>query len=248
MSGRTEKIAKIVIFAIGVLVLTSMVKTSASAATKAELAALRAGFDATYYYVNNPDVAAILGSDPDKLFDHYVNYGINEGRAANAAMAATAPKNESKTASNGKVLAIYSTKYSTKAARAINIGLASASLNGTVVKPNEVFSFVNAVGPRTVERGYVVAPVFVSGTHSEGIGGGICQVSSTLYAAMLSAGIPAVERHAHSLPVTYLPAGMDATVSGTTLDLKFVNNFDKPIVINSVTNGGVIYVSLTLSE
>ena len=79
-----------------------------------------------------------------------------------------------------------------------------------------------------------------------GTGGGVCQVSSTLYAAMVYAGLPATERHAHSLPVDYLPAGLDATIAGSYLDLKFTNTFSQPLLIQASANGGTLTVTLVL--
>lgn len=220
-------------------------------ATTIDVNSLRSTFDATYYYNNNPDVAAAIGNNPDKLFEHYVFCGMAEGRKPSAAVAGTSNSaagntNTANAASAGTILGTYTTRYNAKIPRATNVELATAAINGKVLKPGEVFSFTNTVGPRTPERGYVDAPVFVSGTISHGIGGGICQVSSTLYATMITAGIPAIERHAHSLPVSYLPAGMDATVSGTTLDLKFANPYKQPMLITAAAGGGNLTVVLSL--
>ena len=77
-----------------------------------------------------------------------------------------------------------------------------------------------------------------------GTGGGICQVSSTLYAAMLTAGLPATERHPHSLQVAYIPEGMDATISGTALDLRFTNIFAEPLQIQAAADQGTLTISL----
>ena len=86
----------------------------------------------------------------------------------------------------------------------------------------------------------------MSGKRGTGTGGGVCQVSSTLYAAMVYAGLPATERHAHSLPVDYLPAGLDATIAGSYLDLKFTNTFSQPLLIQASANGGTLTVTLVL--
>jgi vancomycin resistance protein YoaR len=119
-------------------------------------------------------------------------------------------------------------------------------MNGVVVQPGAEFSYTNTIPARTVENGYQMATVFVNKEKVKGLGGGICQVSSTLYAAMKTAGLPATERHPHSLPVDYLPEGWDATVSGQSVDLKFVNIYDKPLMIASSANGGTLTVSLYL--
>ena len=115
-----------------------------------------------------------------------------------------------------------------------------------VVQPGQEFSFSNAFGPRTAANGYVKGPMFVGTQTVLGTGGGICQVSSTAYAAMLQGGIQATERHPHSKPVTYLPAGMDATIASGQKDLKFVNTYGYPIIINaSTTPDGTVTVSFS---
>ena len=79
-----------------------------------------------------------------------------------------------------------------------------------------------------------------------GMGGGICQVSSTLYAAMVSAGLPATERHPHSLSVDYIPSGLDATIFGNTLDLRFTNIFPQPIQIRAAADQGILTILIYL--
>jgi vancomycin resistance protein YoaR len=123
--------------------------------------------------------------------------------------------------------------------RATNIILATASLNNYIMMPGDLFSFNQANGPRTVERGYRLAPV-VGGM---GIGGGVCQVSTTLYNAVLRSGLEVVERYPHSVPVYYVPPGMDATVSDW-LDFKFRNNTDHIIMIKTSTLGGSIDICI----
>jgi len=146
------------------------------------------------------------------------------------------------------LLAAYATSYNDNIPRATNITLAANRINGYVLQPGEVFSFTNTILPRTVSNGYVAGPIFVQKEHSMGIGGGICQVSSTLYACTLTAGIPAVERHEHGLPVTYIPAGMDATIDGTRLDFKFANIYDKPMMISATPDFGTLTVGLWLKN
>ena len=138
------------------------------------------------------------------------------------------------------------TSYVDNIPRATNVALAAQRINGTVVQPGGSFSFSNTILPRTSANGYVTAPIYVSGKKGTGAGGGVCQVSSTLYAAMVYAGLPATERHAHSLPVDYLPAGLDATIAGSYLDLKFTNTFSQPLLIQASANGGTLTVTLVL--
>ncbi|ADG83197.1 VanW family protein [Thermincola potens] len=115
--------------------------------------------------------------------------------------------------------------------RRANIILAAESINNSLVKPGETFSFNYTVGQRTVQRGYKNAKVISNSNLTDGIGGGVCQVSTTLYRAVLMAGLHIVERHPHSLPPDYVPIGQDAAVADGQLDLKFKNNTAFPVLI-----------------
>ncbi|WP_100407627.1 VanW family protein [Bacillus solitudinis] len=132
--------------------------------------------------------------------------------------------------------------------RSHNISLASEAINNQVVFPGEVFSFNKIVGKRTKERGYLPAPVIVRGELSEGIGGGICQVSSTLYNAVDYAGLEIVQRYSHSRRVPYVPRGRDATVSWYGPDFVFRNKLNQPILIQSKIYGGQMIVLIHSSE
>ena len=140
------------------------------------------------------------------------------------------------------------TKFDPRASRATNIAVAASRINGVVIQPGEEFSFNRTILPRTAANGYVEAPIYVSGKHSTGTGGGICQVSSTMYSAMLNGGIPATERHPHSLPVPYLPEGRDATIAGNYYDLRFVNIYNTPLQISAVADLRTGTVSVTLIQ
>ena len=113
-----------------------------------------------------------------------------------------------------------------------NVRLSSEAIDGLVLLPGEEFSFNEVVGQRTVERGYRSAPIIVAGEFVPGIGGGICQTSSTIYAAIKPSELLVTERYRHGRRVTYLPRDWDATVSWGRLDFKFVNNTDYPIRID----------------
>ena len=115
--------------------------------------------------------------------------------------------------------------------RCANIELAARNINGQILMPNEIFSYNGSVGQRTVARGFREAGIYVSGRHDTGVGGGICQVSSTLYNAALLGDFKIVERRNHSLPVAYVPAGRDATVDWGNIDFRFQNTYDFPIAI-----------------
>jgi vancomycin resistance protein YoaR len=132
--------------------------------------------------------------------------------------------------------------------RSHNISLASEAINNQVVFPGEVFSFNEIVGKRTKERGYLPAPVIVRGELSEGIGGGICQVSSTLYNAVDRAGLEIVQRYSHSRRVPYVPRGRDATVSWYGPDFVFRNKLNQPILIQSKIYGGQMIVLIFSSD
>jgi len=117
--------------------------------------------------------------------------------------------------------------------RTENLKLAAEALDNVAVAPGQIFSFNDTVGPRTPERGYREAIIFVNKQEVEGYGGGVCQVSTTLYNAVLAAGLEVVERHRHSLPVTYVPKGRDATVNFGTADFRFKNNTEKTVILHA---------------
>jgi Uncharacterized vancomycin resistance protein len=132
--------------------------------------------------------------------------------------------------------------------RAKNIALAAKSINNHVVFPGERFSFNQTVGRRDSSKGYVRAPIIVRGELSEGIGGGICQVSSTLFNAADRAGMKILERYSHSRNVPYVLPGRDATVSWGGPDFAFSNPYNQPILIRAFAGPGSLYVSIYSSE
>lgn len=127
--------------------------------------------------------------------------------------------------------------------RGHNIRLAASSIHNYLLAPGEVFSFNKATMPRDAEHGYKMAPIIVGGAVIPGPGGGVCQVSTTLYNAVKKADLEIVERFPHSRPVGYVPRGMDATVSDY-LDFKFRNNKDKFIMIKTATYGYRLVVEI----
>ncbi len=137
------------------------------------------------------------------------------------------------------LLSTYSTKYSTRDRdRTTNLQLAASKINGTVVMPGETFSYNQVVGERTIAAGYKEAPIYVSGEVVDGLGGGICQITSTLYNAVLYANLEIVERSNHQFVPSYVTASRDATVVYGSIDFKFKNNRDYPIkLVCSVSNG-----------
>ena len=123
-----------------------------------------------------------------------------------------------------------------------NIILATACVNGYILEPGEEFSFNRVVGQRTTDRGFRSAPAFSSGTTVMAVGGGICQVSSTMYSAIMDSSLSVTERHPHGLPVSYIPRGRDATVSWGSLDFRFLNNTDYPLRIDAEVDGRTLTV------
>ena len=132
--------------------------------------------------------------------------------------------------------------------RSHNIALAAEAINNHVVFPGETFSFNKVVGKRTASRGYQPAPIIVRGELSEGIGGGICQVSSTLYNAADRSGMKILERYSHSKQVPYVPPGRDATVSWYGPDFTFKNRYNQPILIRAKSYYGKMVVMIYSSE
>ena len=141
----------------------------------------------------------------------------------------------------------FSTKiYSSDSARQNNISITCRSLNGTIVKNGASFSFCNTVGPSTTSKGYQKADIFDNnGQKKKGLGGGNCQISTTLYNAILNVpSIKVTERHAHSNNVPYIQKGKDAAVAYGSYDLKFVNNTGNDIKINTSASSKEISVSI----
>lgn len=143
----------------------------------------------------------------------------------------------------------YSTSYAgSMASRCNNIAVSTRSINGTVIMPGETFSFNDVVGERTKDRGYMEAPVIVNQKADSGLGGGICQVSTTLYNALLKANLDITERAHHTFPSHYVPKGLDATVDWGNIDLKFKNNFDYPVYIEGYTDGSNVDFNIYTNE
>ncbi|OPZ91714.1 MAG: Vancomycin B-type resistance protein VanW [Firmicutes bacterium ADurb.Bin419] len=146
-------------------------------------------------------------------------------------------------------LSTFSTSFSTvgtnNANRGVNIKLASTKINGKILLPGEVFSFNDVVGPRTAEMGYKVAHAYSNGKVINDIGGGICQVSTTLYNATLKADLETVSRRNHMFTVGYVPYGQDAAVSYGSTDFKFKNNTSMPIkILSNVTSNNRVEFSI----
>jgi len=157
--------------------------------------------------------------------------------AAEVAVMEPAVKAETLRKING-VLASYTTDYSSSIAnRKFNVALAAKKISGTLLMPGEVISYNKSIGSISIAAGFKEAGIFVGNKVESGIGGGVCQISSTLYQAGVRAGLGVVERRNHSMKVSYLPVGFDATVYAPYTDLKLQNNYDSPIYISAYGDG-----------
>ena len=143
-------------------------------------------------------------------------------------------------------LSSFTTKIYTKdTARQNNVSLTCSKLNGTQIQNGQTFSFCNTIGKATTAKGYQKADVFQDGEKIEALGGGNCQVSSTLYNAVLKLNdIKVTERHEHSNSVPYVAQGKDAAVAYGSYDFKFVNNTGNTIKIKSTCDKSYVYVKI----
>ena len=128
--------------------------------------------------------------------------------------------------------------------RVNNILLACQKVSGIKLSPGEEFSFNKTTGRKTAKNGYKTAPVLVDGEKSYGIGGGVCQVSTTIYMAAKSGGFEITEHHNHSESVAYAPDGMDATVVYGFKDFRFINNTEDDIYIYTWAENGKVYAKI----
>ncbi len=136
------------------------------------------------------------------------------------------------------------TKYVVGQDRSKNIAVAASRLNGMILPSGSGISVNTVILPRTKENGYGMGNAIVGDEFIKVVGGGICQVSSTLNTAVLRAGIVPYERHNHSQNVSYLASGLDATISSGAMDYQFVNTLPYPIYIEATTEGGILKVAL----
>lgn len=145
---------------------------------------------------------------------------------------------------NGLLAGYYTRFDSSKTSRTYNVNVAAGAFDELLVLPGHNVSFNEVVGPRSSEAGYKNAPVIVDNEFVDGLGGGVCQVSTTLYNCVLLAGLEVVERTCHSLPVSYVPIGRDATVVYGAIDFSFCNNTDDYIYVKSFVSGGQLGIKI----
>lgn len=142
------------------------------------------------------------------------------------------------------VLGECQTPHTTNEKRNVNLGLACAALDGLILYPGDEFSFNEALGERTTEKGYQAAPTYSGVEVIDSVGGGICQVSSTLYWCTLLSDLEIVSRVNHGMPVTYMDLGLDATVSWGYPDYQFKNNTNFPIMIHAEVSDGYVKMQI----
>lgn len=140
-------------------------------------------------------------------------------------------ENDSDLLEQGIVLSFFTAPYPSNEGSEKNAKKAADYLNGAVVPPGEEFSYNRRIGERTKERGFVEAPVIYGSKMVPGLGGGICEISSMLYNLCLQSGLSVLERSPHSLLVPYVPGGLDAAVSWGSIDFRFENSYEVPVVL-----------------
>lgn len=149
---------------------------------------------------------------------------------------------------NEKATSLIGTYYTTFSGndygRNENLRVGCANINGTELAPGEIFSMNEGLGPQTYENGYRDAAVIVDGKIEDGLAGGVCQITSTLYNAVILAELKIVERSNHSLAVSYVPLGQDAAVAGDYKDLKFQNDTDYPVYIEAYISGNKLITNV----
>jgi vancomycin resistance protein YoaR len=182
-------------------------------------------------------------SDVKKFFANNWN-----GQAGSIELTAKVVKPEGSKEDLNKVkdlLGGFSTDFSDSAAgRIANVKNAASKVNGHVIYPGEEFSVYNAIGPLEANNGYELAGSYENGTTVESYGGGVCQVSTTLYNAVIRAELGITQRSNHSMLVTYVEPSMDAAIAGTYKDLKFKNTTDAPIYLEGYTSGKKLFFNV----
>lgn len=137
-----------------------------------------------------------------------------------------------------KQISRFATSFATSGeGRKNNIRLALSKINGTVLQAGEAFSFNATVGPRNAKNGFSVAKIIVAGEYTDGVGGGVCQVSTTLYNAALTAGMRVITVRNHSILPSYVPPSLDSMVNASSSDLRFENPYDTPVFIRAACLG-----------
>ena len=211
--------------------------------TKAENAELIPGDGGSFTIVEGKDGQEVNLDRSADVVNEFLNDAFTAGgESVDLVVDTVKPRGDTETLSKIKdKLGTFTTKYETSGAdRSANIAAGCKHINGSLVYPGEQFSVYEHVSPFTEENGYHLAGSYLNGLVVESLGGGICQVSTTLYQAVLRAELQVDERSNHSMVVDYVPHGGDAAIAGTAKDFKFTNNTDYPIYIAGQTGGKTI--------
>lgn len=208
------------------------------------------------FKINSNDTVSIIpgkegtGVDIEKLEKDIFSYILNNAKRPEIVlyMVPTAPSRTTEYIEStgiNMVLGSYTTSFDpSKTSRVYNINVAARALDGLLIEPGGIISFNKVVGPRSSEAGYKTAPVIINDELVDGLGGGVCQVSTTIYNAVLLANVEVVERSNHSLPISYVPVGRDATVVYDSIDFKFRNNTANYLYIKTYIYNGSITVKI----
>ena len=168
-------------------------------------------------------------------------------RTAAVTVAAVAPKRttaDAKRMGVRRLVAGYETIYGGDANRQHNVRLVADLIDGALIAPGKTFSFNTTTGERTADKGFLEAPVIINGELQTGLGGGVCQVSTTVFNAAYEAGLPIVERTNHSLYISHYPQGRDATVNYPDLDLRFKNDTGRWLLLRTFVGSSSLVVNL----
>ncbi len=213
--------------------LRAITDSIAKAYTKEKREAGIAGFDfatCTFTYTGEEAGSYV---DAEKLYKDACALFANGGGLLSVKIESISPETtlENVQTCYGMITSAVTSASSSSNNRLINLNLACKAITGTAIEPGETFSFNTVVGKRTKQKGYTIAPVYTNGEVGTDIGGGVCQVSTTLWNAAMKADCEIVERHAHSRPVSYVDKGKDATVSWDSQDMSFKNTTDGTLYI-----------------
>ncbi len=188
------------------------------------------------YLFNKAEVAKVLKENIDNPESYFIKMELIEPKVKDEAVLGNLFHEE--------VAGFSSMLASAGPERYNNVKIATMSVNGTILNPGDVFSYNKAIGAVTAARGYKVATVFVNGKKEKDVGGGVCQVSSTIYCAALQGNLEIVKRYNHSLPVGYVPLGQDATVSSGPVDFQFRNTTGYPMKVVASLSGSKLTIRL----
>lgn len=220
-----------------------------------QFGSLEKGAQDAYLRINNDDRVEVVPSlegytvDLDLLTESLVNQSVlSNGTSVNVPVKINHPEVTTEQVREWGVtglVAEFSTRFNpTQANRNHNIATAAGKMDGWMVGPGEVFSFNRVVGSRGVDQGYRMANVIVGNKLEEDLGGGVCQVSTTLYNAVLLADLAVEQRSNHSIPISYVPVGRDAAVAYDYLDFKFKNNLDSHVLIKTFVRNSDLTVKI----